>query len=173
MIPTYEQGLELLDRYNVPENVKNHCKNVNRVAVFLAKKLQEKGIDINVELVSAASLLHDVGREGKQESYPKPKHIEEGYNRLKEKYPEVAHIVRIHDMMRIEDAKTWEEKIVNYSDKRAWERKIVTLEKRFKSLEERYLFKLPEEINDLYHKIEKEIFDIIGIKPEKLGEQFE
>lgn len=172
-IPTREECLEILKEYKVPEHIQNHNKNVNRVAVFLAKKLKEKGIDVNIELVDAASLLHDVGRTGEKEQYPNPLHLEKGYERLKEKYSEVADTIRVHGLLLLDRAKTWEQKIVNYADKRAWEHEIVSLQKRISSIERRYEFTFPEEQKQKYFELEKQIFDIIGLEPDKLGEYVE
>ncbi len=172
-IPTREECLGLLKENPVPENVVNHCLMVNKVAVFLAKKLKERGIEVNVELVDVASLLHDVGRTREKEKYPKPKHLEEGYNRLKDKYPEVAETIRVHGLLILDKAQTWEQKIVNYADKRAWEHEIVSLQKRISSVERRYEFTMPEEMKQKYFQLEKEIFNIIGIEPDKLGEHIE
>ena len=172
-IPTREECLELLCNYKVPEHIQNHCKTVNKVAVFLAKKLKEKGVDINVELVDAASLLHDVGRTGEKEQYPNPRHLEEGYNRLKDKYPEVADTIRVHGLLLLDKAETWEQKLVNYADKRAWEHEIVSLQKRISSIERRYEFTFPEENKQKYFELEKQIFDIIELEPDELGEYVE
>jgi len=172
-IPTREECLKLLKQNKVPEHVQNHCKTVNKIAVFLAKKLKEKGIDINVELVDAASLLHDVGRTVEKEQYPNPAHLERGYERLKDKYPEVADTIRVHGLLLLDKTQTWEQKIVNYADKRAWEHELVSLQKRISSIERRYEFTLTEEKKQKYFELEKQIFDIIGIEPDKLGEYVE
>lgn len=169
-IPAREECLEILNEYKVPENVINHCIMVNKIAVFLAKKLKEKGIDVNIELVDAASLLHDVGRTGEKEQYPNPVHLERGYERLKEKYPAVADTIRVHGLLLLDRAKTWEQKIANYADKRAWEHEVVSLQKRISSIERRYEFTFPEEQKQKYSELEKEIFDIIELEPDKLGE---
>ena len=62
MIPTREECFNLMDKYRVPIGVKKHCLIVNKIAVFLAKKLRAAGIDIDVNVVEAASLLHDLLR---------------------------------------------------------------------------------------------------------------
>jgi len=61
-LPTHEQCIEILDEHEVPENVRKHCFSVNKVAVFLALKLKQKGIEINIDLVDRASLLHDLDK---------------------------------------------------------------------------------------------------------------
>lgn len=61
-LPSKEECYRLLKEYHVPKNVVAHNEGVVKVAVFLAKKLIEKGIDVNVDLVEKASLLHDLLR---------------------------------------------------------------------------------------------------------------
>ena len=62
MIPTREDCHHLMEKYKVPIGVKKHCQAVNTLAVFLAKSLKASGVDIDVDLVDAASLLHDLVR---------------------------------------------------------------------------------------------------------------
>ncbi|MBW2974042.1 HD domain-containing protein [Candidatus Woesearchaeota archaeon] len=169
-IPTREECLELLKENKVPEEIQNHCKTVNKIAVFLAKKLKEKGVDINVELVDAASLLHDVG---KREGEPAKGHSERGYELLKDKYPEIAQIIMVHAFFRIDQAKTWEEKIVNYADKRGHEKKVMTLKERMEDWQERLNMTIEEKFKKAEYEIEKQIFGIIGIEPDTLGEYIE
>lgn len=190
-IPTREECLELLNEYKVHESIQRHSKAVAKVAVFLAKKLKEKGVDINVELVEAAGLLHDLLKavsfthfEGLSEAelkkthelqskYSETGHAEAAYLELKNTYPEVAKIVRIHTPKNMLDTQTWEEKLVNYSDKRVWHDKIAALKDREKHYKERYNYTMPEEVKAAYAKTEKQIFDIIELEPDKLGEYIE
>jgi len=139
--------------------------------VFLAKKLREKGIDINVELVDRASLLHDLDKIptlGKGTHGKVSKEILEGKG-----YPELAKAVHNHIYNAIFDELTWEDKVINYVDKRCQEDQIHPLKERLKYIRNKYSGK-NSEVNDkaepLFYKLEKEIFDIIGIEPDKLGE---
>jgi len=168
-IPTREECINLLKEYNVPEDTQKHCKAVNKVAVFLAKKLKEKGVDIDVDLVSAGSLLHDIG---KSEGEPAKGHAERGYELLKEKYPEVAEIVKVHSFFKVPETKTWEQKVVNYSDKRAV-LEIITFKERLEDWQERLNLELDPELVNEELEIEKEIFNIIELEPDKLGEYIE
>ncbi len=190
-IPTREECLKLLNTYKVPEVVQKHSSWVNKVAVFIAKKLKEKGVDINVELVDAASMLHDVLRavqfetliglsdeelaEAKrlQAKYSGIRHEEAGYLELKEKYPEVAEVIKVHNFKNMNNAKTWEQKVVNYSDKRGFVDNTVTLKERFEEWEERHGKTFAENKIKPYFELEKEIFDIIELEPDKLGEYIE
>ncbi len=61
-LPNREQAIELLRKNNCPPKVISHCIAVADLAVETADKLQSKGLKINVELVEAGALLHDLGR---------------------------------------------------------------------------------------------------------------
>lgn len=190
-IPTREECLKLLNEYKVNESIQRHSKAVAKVAVFLAKKLKENGVEININLVEAAGLLHDSLKavsfthfEGLSEEelkktkelqakYPETGHAEAAYLELKDKYPEVARVVRVHTPKHILQATTLEEKLVNYADKRVLHDKIVALKDRAKHYREKYGFIMSDETAMAYAKLEKQIFDTIGIQPDKLGEYIE
>jgi uncharacterized protein len=61
-LPSREQALELLRKYKCSPQVISHSLAVADLAVETAGKLEEKGHKINVELVEAGALLHDLGR---------------------------------------------------------------------------------------------------------------
>lgn len=172
-IPSREECLQMFIQYDVPARVLEHCKQANKIAVFLARKLKEKGVHINVELVDAASLLHDVGRTGERETVFTQKHPKEGYARLKDKYPEVAECVLKHGA-EIDGTKlTWEQKVVQYADKRAKENGTVTIAERFKDADTRYDVPFPKEWIQNIFKVEKQIFDVLKTNPDKIGEYIE
>jgi len=52
--------MQYFEEYKVPKNIQGHCILVRDVAVFLANKLKENGVEINSELVDRAALLHDL-----------------------------------------------------------------------------------------------------------------
>ena len=168
-IPTREDCLDLLNKHNVAENIKKHCKAVSKVAVFLAKKLKENRIDVNVELVLAGSLLHDIGKE---DGKPPKGHSDKGYEILKDKYPEIAEIIRVHAFFRVNELKTWEQKIVNYADKRT-KHGIMTMKERLEDWQKRLQITLDSELVKKEFELEKQIFDVIGLEPDKLGEYIE
>ncbi len=62
LLPSREQAIELLRINKCPLQVIHHCEAVADLAVETAKKLQEKGLTIDVDLVNAGALLHDLGR---------------------------------------------------------------------------------------------------------------
>lgn len=45
-----------------PPHIIEHCKNVTGVALRIANVFKEKGYDVNLKLIEAGGLLHDIGR---------------------------------------------------------------------------------------------------------------
>ncbi len=141
-LPSREQCLQLLHKYKVPENIVRHSLQVERVAVFLARKMKQAGEKVDVELVGRAALLHDID---------KTKTLEQGFRHLhgkisralleKEGFPKIGAIAEKHHIYYILGEKpfsNWEEKIVYYADKRVNHDQIVSLEDRFKYLAASY-----------------------------------
>src|SRR3989338_6350842 len=129
-IPTKEECLSILNKNKTPFDVIEHSKAVCKVAEKNAGKLIRKGIKLNKKLVMASALLHDIERE-------KPNHVIKGALLLKKLgYPEIADVIKKHSLYKLEEKsrqpRTWEEKIVFYSDKRVMDSKIVSLKERFK-----------------------------------------
>jgi uncharacterized protein len=61
-LPSREQAIELLRKNNCPPKVINHCEEVAKLALEIASKLEKKGIKVDLKLVEAGALLHDIGR---------------------------------------------------------------------------------------------------------------
>ena len=61
-LPTRKQCLDLLKQYHVPEHIVKHSITAAKLAVFLAQRLEEKSIAVDIELVDRACLLHDIAR---------------------------------------------------------------------------------------------------------------
>ena len=61
-LPSREQAIELLRKNNCPTKVINHCEEVAKLALEIASKLEKKGIKVDLKLVEAGALLHDIGR---------------------------------------------------------------------------------------------------------------
>ena len=60
MIPPREECLRLMGEYGMLENIIAHSLKVARVALFLSMELNKKGQRVDLGLVEAASLLHDL-----------------------------------------------------------------------------------------------------------------
>ncbi|MCS4541964.1 MAG: TIGR00295 family protein [Euryarchaeota archaeon] len=61
-LPSRKEALLILEQSGCSKNVIEHCKAVTNKAMAIARKLQERGFNINLELVEIGSLLHDIGR---------------------------------------------------------------------------------------------------------------
>ena len=156
-LPTRQECFEIMKKYHVPLHILGHSLSVAKLAVFLANRLNEKGIAVDVALVESACLLHDMVRicDFKEIDYSKFQetvtrkdkakweqirtkyrgisHEEAAYEILKEKYPVLALTIKKHRYMAISEQErpnTWEEKLVYYTDMRVMGDKIVSLKER-------------------------------------------
>jgi putative nucleotidyltransferase with HDIG domain len=150
MLPSREQCLKLLEKYGVPEHIVGHSIAVEKVALFLAKKLVEAGKQVDIELVSRASLLHDIDKirtleTGAGHGILSKQILEE------ESLPELGLIAFKHHLSHVlkeRPFENWEEKLVYYADKRVTHDKVVSLDERFE-----YLLKRYGEKKEVFHKI--------------------
>lgn len=173
MIPTDDQITALWDTYHVPLQKRQHLTLVDRVALFFAKKIQEKiSQPIDEKLLHAAALLHDIDK-----AVPPiagERHPDTAVRILEnEGMGEVVRLVRKHPLHAICDPDlapvTWEEKILYLADKMV-KYEIITVDKRFN------LWRAEEDLPaegrqvleksyPLVKKLEKELLDLIGIQP--------
>lgn len=167
-LPSREQAETYFDDFHVPDNFKNHCFLVNKVAVFLAEELKATGEHIDLDLVDILSLLHDLFKPAALEKletdsafkcYPTPKQI--GFwQEMKKKYKakhETALFAEVfgtefpafaklmthygdHDILT--SKKSREEQIVHYADWRVYCDEIVSLKERTDDLLIRYKRKI-------------------------------
>lgn len=175
---TTKECIELLKKNDTPRNIFLHSRKVNAVSMLLAIKLKEVGEDVDLDLVSDASLLHDIKKFeslGKSEIH----HVELGETYLKELgYEKIADVVGKHGGKKLKEGlvNTWEEKIINYSDARVMHDEIVSLDERFEDLNKRYEKTYPNVIENnkiiikLKKDIENEIFGKININPKDITE---
>jgi uncharacterized protein len=61
-LPSREQSIRFLRQSGCLNNVIRHCEAVADVAVGIAEACKEKGLKVDLELVEAGALLHDIGR---------------------------------------------------------------------------------------------------------------
>ena len=62
-IPTVPECYKLLNEVGaLPQNIIRHSEQVTKVALYLGRKLIEKGEKVNLELLRAACLLHDIAK---------------------------------------------------------------------------------------------------------------
>jgi putative nucleotidyltransferase with HDIG domain len=157
-LPTRKKCFEIIADHHVPLHVLRHSLTAAKLAVFLAKRLIEKGIEVNVDLLEKACLLHDIARvcDFKELDYKKFNqtiteedktiwrqlrkkykgffHEDAAYEILKGDYPQLASLIRKHKYMGMLDdenkPKSWAEKLIFYADMRIMHDKIAPLKQR-------------------------------------------
>lgn len=194
-IPSREECEKLLKKYNFPARKRKHLRIVTKTAIFLGKKLRDKKIKVNLDLIYAGAMLHDIdkGIEKAGENHPLI-----GVQILaREGYREISKICKTHTINSFLNPKTrpisWEEKCVALADKMAKE-EVIGLEERFaywrkecklklaKSRKEKNIklikdwnkqIKIVEKSYFPIRKLEREICDLMGIRPEKIKNYLE
>lgn len=170
-IPSRMDCLALMDRVQMPRHIRFHSILVADVAVLLSTLLNNGSPFLNIDLVEAGGLLHDIA---------KPRSIATG-ERHEELgavmvetwgYPHIAPIVKEHvtmDEVRVNGPIT-ESTLVNYADKRVRHAEVVSIEDRFIDLIERYARSREqaaylEKRMELYFALEERIFEGLPISP--------
>lgn len=173
-IPDEAACLRLLERYQTPVHIVRHSRMVWGVAQVIGEALIRKGVPVDMALILAGSLLHDIGK------YPcildgTLYHDQRGAQIVEEHgYPAVARIVSQHVVLRTEpQAPVGEVHVVHYADKRVNHDELVSIDDRFVYLERtyakspagvRWLLAMKEETVAL----EKKIFHHLDFEPEQL-----
>lgn len=150
-----QQIQDFYDEFHVPKHVIAHMETVWKVAKKILQEFEKKGFDLDHEIVKTAALLHDALRVSDFKDL-NPKHFNQKvtatdmmkWMELRDKYGKIGHakaiskilserghkklglLIEKHDFKRIDDLKTWEEKILYYADKRAEGDRITKLKER-------------------------------------------
>ena len=159
---------------NMLDNIKRHSFVVARVATYLGNLLSFYGRSLNIGLIEAGSLLHDIGKT--ESLITGENHARRGAEIVKQAgYVELVPVIENH--IRLLDSELHEPvdemKIVNYADKRVLHDRIVTLEDRFSDLRDRYgdtpkKRKWLSIMEDKMKKLEEKIFRELPISPEHI-----
>jgi uncharacterized protein len=168
-LPSREQAIQLLRENNCPPVVIRHCEAVADLASEIATKLQSKGLKINLELVQAGALLHDIGR---SKTHGVNHGLVGSQIAKSEDLPEsLSNIIKRHvgGGITIEEAikfgwptdnympQSIEEKVVSYSDK------LIDKEKRVPiDLEIQRLCVGHKEAAERVRKLHEEITNLLG-----------
>jgi molybdenum cofactor cytidylyltransferase len=119
--------------HQVPAAVVAHCRAVAEVARRLAEALRSAGLDIDVELVRTAALLHDIARAGKD-------HARVGARLLENHgFACLAPIVEAHMDLKVHRAHPLDEiQVVYLADKLVIGDRVADLEQRFARKMDKY-----------------------------------
>lgn len=156
-------------------NIKDHSLQVARIAVCLGENLISKFPDLNLVLVEAGGLLHDIAKTECLKT--KGNHALLGETMVREwGYEAVARIVGQHVVLKEAYFQTEEMDeilLVHYADKRVNHDEIVGLKERFDYLVKTYgrSPEAVERIQALYQetlKVERMIFQHLPFPPQSL-----
>jgi uncharacterized protein len=171
LIPSRTECFELHKQFEMPAHISRHSLMVAEIGLFIAKRFNLNNSRLDLRLIEAAALLHDVGKMLSLKTGEN--HAKLGARMLNGFVaPEVAGIVEEHihlDSSQVAGPIT-ESLIVNYSDKRVKHDKVVSIEERYEDLIERYakgpsqVLHLREKL-ELYSVLEKTIFSHLAISP--------
>ena len=139
-VPDVEECRGLWDRYSMLAHIREHSLAVARVAVCLALRAVDKGMDVCVETVRASALLHDLAKGftinhgGNHAQLGGVWVLEETGN------PAVAQGVahHVHWPWPVDPDSCFLPLVVLYGDKRIMHDRIVSLRERHEDLIERY-----------------------------------
>jgi uncharacterized protein len=171
LMPSRFECIAILETLGTPSHICRHSLMVTEVAVFLGRLLNCNGSKLDLSLVEAAALLHDVGKQQSLEQGGD--HALLGAQMLEGIVPPaVAGIVSEHVWLEPSQigAPLTESVLVNYSDKRVKHEQVVSIEERYHDLIARYAKspihrqRLLEKLT-LYIELEKQIFSHLNIAP--------
>jgi len=147
----------------------SHSLLVEQVAVTISQLLNEKGMHVNVDSVSKAAILHDIGKEsakslGKDHAAVGAQICEkEGIDER------ICNIMKNHAVEAILDDKlnSIEDKILFYADK-ICKMEIIGIDKRFEPWEKKHPSKDLPIAKERTIALEKEILDKLNLTQEEL-----
>ena len=152
------------------EIIIKHSLQVTNVALYLGKKLIEKGEKIDMDVVERACLLHDIAKW--EEVTTGVRHWQRGGDILAELgYPEFGRLVIQHRWTSIIDEEnpidTWEEKLVLYADCRVNHDEVVSFDERLEYAKKRYpgADQILAAVEGPIRLLEKDIFERIDESP--------
>jgi putative nucleotidyltransferase with HDIG domain len=159
-------------------HIVRHSELVTDVALLIARKLNSRGQYLDLALVEAGALLHDITKTICIKT--KENHAQTGGELLASLgCPAVANIVRQHiclDPGSSDPNAVTEAEVVNYADKRVKHQEVVDIDERFRDVLDRYVKKLPglqarlEEVQLDTQLLERKIFSKIDISPEQIND---
>ena len=164
MIPSAKQCLELMEVYEMLEHIRSHSIMVEKIARIITQGLQEAGVELSMEKVTAGALMHDIGKTYCLKHGGDHTAIGRRFCLDNHLY-EIADIVGEHVRLKgyNENQPVNEKEIVYYADKRVNHDQAVSLEERLQYILRRYgqseadLVRLIRKNFDLCKQVEKKI----------------
>jgi uncharacterized protein len=172
-LPNREQAKKLLKQNNCPPRVISHCIAVTDLAQDIARKLQGKGLKIDMQLVEAGAMLHDLGR---SKTHTVDHAVVGGQIAQSLGLPDsVVRIIKRHVgagitaeeaqwlgwPKEVYEPQTLEEKVVSYADKLIDASKRISIETEIKRLQDEHKDAAAERVR----KLHEEITSMLGDDP--------
>lgn len=150
LIPSRETCLNLLASYETPPHVIRHCMAVSDTAVRIGRALIEKGVDLDLNLLEASTLLHDIARVEENHGVKGAVFLE------KRGYRQVAKLVKSHMFYATDPYKDniTEQDLLCLADRMVKEDKYVGLDERMGSVLEK-LIALGVDTDRVIHRLEE------------------
>ena len=176
MVPSVRECFELMERYSMLHNIRAHSIMVQKIATLLALRLREAGENLDIEVVTAGALMHDIGKSLCLHS--KEDHAAKGVEICLENHlEEIAGIVGEHIRLKEfeKTAPISEREVVYYADKRVNHDSIVSLNERLEYLLIQYGRNeewICERIRDNFRQcreVERKLFRRLPFVPEALN----
>ncbi len=174
-IPDEHTCMALVRKYETPDHIVRHSLQVWLVARVIGSAMIRRHHPMDMDLLKAACLLHDIGK------YPcilegNRYHDIKGQEMLEyEGYPEVGSIIARHVNLREKDGEPiGEAHVLFYADKRVNHDEIVSLEERFDYLFRTYA-KSPQTTAGIGKmkadtmRLEERIFRLLDFDPDRLA----
>ena len=177
MIPTEKECYDLMDKYQMLDNVREHSMVVAEIVRVISLGLVNTGVHLSVDKAVAGALLHDIA---------KTLCIQTGGDHaalgreicLHHHLDEIADIVAEHIWLKSYslDGVYYEKEIVYYSDKRVLHTSVVSLDERMHDIIDRYgrndsrLRQLVLMNFNICKGIERKLFKRLDFGPEQLAD---
>ena len=133
-IPTTAETEAILEINKVSLDIRQHSETVAEVAVKITASLNKSGQKVDVDLIKAAALLHDVAK-------GKPEHDAEGRRVLRNMgFSHVGDIVAAHTDLNDDDKTDFsiETRIIYLADKFVDGTRLVSIEERYQASNAKY-----------------------------------
>lgn len=177
MIPTEKECHDLMDKYGMLDNIREHSMVVAEMVRTISHGLVSSGVQLSVDKAVAGALLHDIAKTlclrtgGDHASLGKE-------ICLRHHLDEIADIVAEHIWLESYslDGVYSEKEIVYYSDKRVLHTSVVSLDERMHDIIDRYgrndsrLSHLVRMNFTICKGIERKLFTKLDFGPEQLAD---
>ena len=177
MIPTEKECYDLMDKYQMLDNVREHSMVVAEIVRVISLGLVNTGVQLSVDKAVAGALLHDIAKTlclqtgGDHAALGREICVHHHLD-------EIADIVAEHIWLKSYslDGEYYEKEIVYYADKRVLHTSVVSLDERMHDIIDRYgrndsrLRQLVLMNFNICKGIERKLFKRLDFGPEQLAD---